>query len=156
FSNGAGMTFRFAAEAADRVSAIAPVAGHCWPPAPRPSRPVPTFYTIGTRDLLVPLRGGEVRMPWHNRLARRPPVAESLERWAAALGCETISEVVRDAPPVRVERYPGPVVFEVMTIDGLGHHWPGGGAQLNPRFAGPPSDAVNATEAIWGFFRRVA
>jgi polyhydroxybutyrate depolymerase len=38
----------------------------------------------------------------------------------------------------------------------LGHHWPGGRAQLNPRTAGPPSDAVNATEMIWEFFRKIA
>jgi polyhydroxybutyrate depolymerase len=54
---------------------------------------------------------------------------------------------------VRVERFPGPVPFETVIVEGLGHHWPGGGAQLNPRLAGPPSAAVNATEMIWEFFR---
>ncbi len=151
FSNGAGMTFRFAAERADRVAAIAPVAGYCWVGDPRPSRPVPTLYTLGTHDLLIPFRGGQVRLPWHDRLVRRPPVAETLERWAAAIGCSPVPELRRDGT-VRVERYPGPVPFESVLVEGLGHHWPGGGGQLNPRLAGPPSDAVNATEMIWAFF----
>lgn len=155
FSNGAGMTFRVAAEAADRVAAIAPVAGHCWLNDPRPARPVPTLYTVGTRDLFIPLRGGDVQLPWHNRLVRRPPVTETLDRWATALGCDAVPVLRSDNGTVRVERYPGPAVFDAVTVEGLGHHWPGGGGQLNARVAGPPSDAVNATEMIWAFFCRV-
>lgn len=154
FSNGAGMTFRIAAEAAHRVAAIAPVAGYCWVNDPRPTRPVPTLYMVGTHDLLIPLRGGEVRQPWHNRLVRRPPVNDTLERWARATGCAPVPVLRSDDPTVRVEQYPGPVVFEAVTIEGLGHHWPGGRGQLNPRIAGPPSNAVNATEMIWDFFSR--
>ena len=152
FSNGAGMAFRFAAERADRVAAVAPVAGYCWVRDPKPSRPVPTLYTVGTRDLLIPFRGGEVRLPWNNRLVRRPSVTETLERWASAIGCSPIPVLQREET-VRVERYPGPVVFDAVTVEGLGHHWPGGRALLNPRVAGPPSDAVNATEMIWAFFQ---
>jgi polyhydroxybutyrate depolymerase len=154
FSNGAGMTFRFAAERADRVGAIAPVAGYCWVLDPKPVRPVPTLYTLGTGDLLLPLRGGEVRLPWSNRLVRRPPVTETLERWALAIGCTPIPALQSDDGTVRVDRYPGPVRFDAVFVEGLGHHWPGGRAQLNPRLAGPPSDTVNATAMIWEFFRQ--
>lgn len=154
FSNGAGMTFRLAAERANMVRAIAPVAGHLWTTT-TPARPVPTLYTIGTRDLLLPLRGGEVSSPWTNRLVRRPPVAETLERWASALGCSPLSVPQTDDGTVSVVRYPGPVVFDAVTIEGLGHHWPGGRAQLNPRTAGPPSAAIDATTMIWEFFRSV-
>ena len=153
FSNGAGMAFRFASECADHVSSIAPVAGYCWVREPKPARPVPTLYTVGTSDLLLPFRGGEVLLPWTNRLVRRPPVSETLERWATALGCSPIPIVQREGT-VRVDRYPGPVLFEAVTVEGLGHHWPGGRAQLNPRMAGPASDAVNATEMIWAFFKQ--
>lgn len=155
FSNGAGMAFRFAAERATRVAAVAPVAGHFWARAANPARPVPTLFVIGTEDRLVPLRGGDAPSPWLNRLVRRPPVADTLERWAAALGCSPVPELLR-AGPVRAERYPGPVRFEALTVEGLGHHWPGGRAQLNPRLAGPPGAALNATEAIWEFFAACA
>jgi polyhydroxybutyrate depolymerase len=154
FSNGAGMTFRFAAECADRVAAIAPVAGYCWLSDPKPARPMPTLYTVGTADLLLPFRGGDVLLPWNNRLTRRPPIAETLERWAVAIGCDPVPELQRDDKTVRVDRYPGPVTFDAVIIEGLGHHWPGGRAQLNPRTAGPPSDTVNATEMIWAFFQQ--
>ena len=43
-----------------------------------------------------------------------------------------------------------------MTVDGLGHHWPGGKGRLNPRIAGPPSDRVNGTELVWEFFKEIA
>lgn len=155
FSNGAGMAFRLAAESSERVAAIAPVAGYCWVPDPRPARPVPTLYMVGTRDLLIPLRGGDVRLPWNSRLVRRPPVSDTLERWARALGCAPVPVLTSDDATVRVERYPGPVAFDAITVEGLGHHWPGGRALLNPRLAGPPSAAINATERIWDFFRRV-
>ena len=38
-------------------------------------------------------------------------------------------------------------------VDGLGHHWPGGKGQLNPRVAGPPADHLNGVEAVWAFCR---
>jgi polyhydroxybutyrate depolymerase len=154
FSNGAGMTFRFAAEAANRVTAIAPVAGYCWLTNPRPARPVPTRYIIGTRDMFVPLRGGDVRLPWVNRLVRRPSVAESLERWSTAIGCNVIPETQQETANVRIDRYAGPVPFDAVIVEGLGHHWPGGSSQLNPRMAGPASGAIHATTAIWDFFRQ--
>jgi polyhydroxybutyrate depolymerase len=155
FSNGAGMAFRAAAELADRLAAVAPVAGYCHDPRPsRPSRPVPTLYIIGDADPLVPLRGGEVLNPWVLRLDRRPPVVESLERWAKAIGCEPRPRTESDANGVRIEVFPGPVEFRVVTIEGLGHHWPGGKGQLNHKIAGLPSDRFSATEEIWRFFSR--
>src|SRR5262249_16737213 len=48
FSNGAGMAFRAAAELADRIAAVAPVAGYCGLPHPKPARPVPTLYMVGS------------------------------------------------------------------------------------------------------------
>lgn len=156
FSNGAGMTFRAAAELADRFAAVAPVAGHCWVADPRPGRPVPTLYVIGTLDPLVPVRGGEVRSPWLHRLVRRPPVAQSLETWADAIGCDPVPVVDSDAGGMRADVYPGPVEFRAVYVEGLGHHWPGGKGMLNYRIAGPPSAALDATAAVWEFCRRHA
>lgn len=156
FSNGAGMTFRAAAELAGRFAAAAPVAGLCWVRDPRPARPVPTLYLVGTADPLIPLRGGDVRSPWLHRIVRRPPVADTLERWAAGLGCAAGPEVEADAGGVRVEAYPGPAEFRAVLIDGLGHHWPGGKGQLSHKIAGPPSNTLDATTDVWRFFRRHA
>jgi polyhydroxybutyrate depolymerase len=152
FSNGAGMAFRFAAERADLVAAVAPVAGHCWVRA-KPARPVPTLYLVGTADPLIPLHGGEVRSPWGGTLSRRPAVSETLARWAAANGCDqTPRSATQDG--VRTDVYPGPVELRAVFVEGLGHHWPGGRGQLNPKIGGAASDRVDANAAIWEFFRR--
>ncbi|MDB5311405.1 MAG: hypothetical protein JWO38_5607 [Gemmataceae bacterium] len=156
FSNGAGMAFRAAAELADQLAAVAPVAGYCHIPDPKPVRPVPTLYLIGSADPLVPLRGGEVRSPWLHRLVRRPPVADTLARWAKAIGCAPGPVTESDADGVRTDAYPGPVEFRAVVVEGLGHHWPGGKGQLNHKIGGPPSDRIDATAEVWRFFRRHA
>ncbi len=154
FSNGAAMVFRAAAELSDRIAAVAPIAGYCWVQDHQLARPVPTLYMIGSLDPLVPLRGGEVRSPWQHRYVRRPPVTDTLERWALALKCTAIPQIESESEGVRIETYPGPVPFRVMVIEGLGHHWPGGQGRFNPRIAGPPSNQINGTELVWDFFQQ--
>lgn len=153
FSNGAAMVFRYAAARSERLTAVAPVAGYCRCSRQQQlNRPVTTLYMIGDADPLVPLRGGWVTSPWGNRLVQRPPVVDSLERWAALLGCSVISKVVEDNPEFRREVYPGPVPFHVVIVKGLGHHWPGGQGGWNSPLAGPHHARLQATEFIWRFF----
>jgi polyhydroxybutyrate depolymerase len=155
FSNGAAMAFRLAAELSERIAAVAPVAGYCPAVAP-PARPVPTVYVVGADDPLVPLEGGEVRSPWGGHVERRPPVGETLARWAELLGLppDPVAEAEEDGVTV-VEYGPG-VEFFGAVVAGLGHHWPGGRGRLNPRIAGRPSDRVRANELIWEFFQKHA
>ena len=128
------MVFRFAAEQADRVAAIAPVAGHCWID-PKPSRPVPTYYLVGDSDPLVPLAGGPVQTFW-GKADTRPAVAETLRIWGEAIG-----------------HPPGSDFFPVKVIANHGHHWPGGRALLGEKLGGLAADTVDATTEIWEFFR---
>lgn len=153
FSNGAGMTFRFAAERADLVAAIAPVAGYCPSLETAPVVPVPTLFVIGAADPLVPPAGGVVRSPWGGKRTR-PPIAESLATWAAAIGCTPAPTTVRESADIREDVYPGGVEFRAVVVAGLGHHWPGGKGRFDPRFAGPPSDRVSGNDLVWEFFRR--
>jgi polyhydroxybutyrate depolymerase len=143
------MTFRLAVESSEKIAGIAPVAGHYWPAATTPRRPVPTLFLIGDRDPLVPLHGGRIDTPW-GRGVEKPAVGESLRRWSERLGGPKEPTEVRDDDGVTVERFGD--WLEAWTVAGLGHHWPGGRGELNPRIAGPPSDRVNATEVIWQFF----
>ena len=87
----------------------------------------------------------------------RPPVRETLEKWAKALGCPAEPRLLSDENGVRRVAY-GPcrdgVEFRAVTVAGLGHHWPGGRGQLKRSLAGMPSDKFRANEAIWEFFRR--
>lgn len=156
FSNGASLAFRLGAELAERVAAIAPVAGHLWLDDPRPARAVPLFYVMGTADPINPLDGGEVETPW-GRSEHHPPALRSVERWRAALGCDGAHEVLRDDGAVRMVRWDacargGEVVY--CTVEGLGHVWPGGTRLLPEWIVGRSTQALQGTEEIWRFFRR--
>lgn len=158
FSNGAGMTFRFAASAADRLTAIAPVAGIWWTPLEQPRCPIPTFFLCGDVDPLIPYAGGRVRNPW-GLIIDKPSVPETVEAWARAIGWTgTAVEVLTSAEHVRWQRYPtsSGVEMQFALIEGLGHHWPGGKGQLSHKIAGPASHRLHATDAIWQFFHQQA
>lgn len=154
FSNGAAMAFELAAAIGDRIAAIAPVAGYCR--VNHSVRAVPTLFMIGADDPIVPPDGGKFRSPWTGELKGRPPVWESLCRWAQAIGCDTRHCVECESEGVRIERFAGPVDFLVVTIADLGHHWPGGLGRLKSKLAGKASNRVDANVVIWQFFQRHA
>ena len=145
FSNGAGMAYRFAAERAELVAAIAPVAGHCWSET-RPSRPVPTLAMSGTLDPLMPLAGGAARLPWGG-VAIRPPVAATFRVWAEANDCARVPD--GDAAKLR---HAGPVPMTRLILASQGHHWPGGAGRLGERIGGPNDSDFAASAAITRFF----
>jgi polyhydroxybutyrate depolymerase len=154
-SNGAGMTFRLGAELSERFAALAPVASHVWVKDPKPSRPLPTLYVIGTDDPLVPVKGGESVTPWGKRTT--PPVADSLAKWAKAIGAAAEPKTVRDKDGVKVVEYAagkGGATLTAYYIEGQGHNWPGGKEMLPAKVMGPSSDKVNATDLIWEFFEK--
>lgn len=158
-SNGAGMTFRFAAERSERITAIAPVAGHCWIAAPAPARPMPTLFIIGELDPLVPYNGGDVRLPW-GRKQKDPPVLQTLQRWAAALGCSPTPTEPDSSGTVRTLDFGkgnGNSSLVAYIVKGQGHGWPGGDeAGLPERMIGPKSKTLDATRVIWKFFSSIA
>ncbi len=156
FSNGAGMTFRLGAELSQRLAALAPVAGHCWLPDPRPVRAVPTLYLVGGADPLVPLAGGTVRSIWGGGTHQKPAVWQTLTRWAAALGCPPgpALTTTADGETFRYAPGSGGVEFVAQVIADLGHHWPGGVGRLSRRIFGPPNHVVRANQRIWEFCRR--
>ena len=161
-SNGGGMTFKLAADLSERFTAIGMVAGRMVVENPKPRKPLPTLYIIGTKDPLMPLEGGEVKSPWGSWL--NPPVVEQLAKWAAAIGCETELKVVSDKDGLKKDglkkvEYPsktsGPTLA-VIYIDGHGHHWPGGKAVLPDSIMGPNTKTLDATDTIWEFFNTVS
>lgn len=156
-SNGGGMTLRAAAEIPERFAAVGMVAGLLAVDDPRPSRPVPTLYILGTADPLVPMLGGEAQTPWGTR--QHPPVAEPLARWAAAIGCETEPRTVSDADGVRKLEYPsksGGPTLTVLYLEGHGHNWPGAKSALSESVMGPNTSRLHATDVIWDFFEATA
>lgn len=156
-SNGGGMTFRLGTELSERFAALAPVASMMAVADPKPKRPLPTLFIVGTKDPLLPLAGGPVKLPWGDRTNK--PVADYLAIWANALGCEPAPRALSDQAGVKRTEYPsklGGPTLSVVTIDGQGHTWPGGKATLPESMMGPNTNRLNATDAIWEFFRSVA
>lgn len=153
-SNGAGMTFRLGAELSERFAALAPVAGMLAIEAPRPKRPLPTLYIVGTEDPLQPLEGGEVTLPWGKRT--NPPVSGYLAAWAKALGCEAEPTTLSEQGGVKKIEYParsGPAALTAIFIEGHGHEWPGGSSLLPARLIGRRADHFHANDVIWDFFQ---
>ena len=153
-SNGGAMTFRLATELSERFAAVGTVAGLMAVENPRPKKPLPTLYILGTKDPFMPLAGGEVKGPWGARQNR--PVGEMLSKWAEAIGCDKQPKVVAEANEVRKVEYRsktnGPSLT-VLYLEGHGHQWPGGVQPLPESIMGPFRSKLNATDTIWEFLR---
>ena len=154
-SNGGMMAFRLASELSDRFTAVGAVAGLLTLENPQPKKPLPTLCMLGSKDPLMPIDGGEVKLPWGTRQYK--PVSESLSKWAKAIGCEEEPKVITEQDQVRKVEYPsklnGPSLT-VLYLEGHGHHWPGFKSSLSDQYVGPYSTKLNATDAMWDFFQK--
>ncbi|TWU62606.1 Alpha/beta hydrolase family protein [Crateriforma conspicua] len=154
FSNGASLSFRIARELSSAVAAFAPVAGHDWV-RNRPDRPVPVIYVVGAADPLCPVAGGEVfigRKPF----GKKPGTREMLAKWVKLHKGLDKPRIVYDKNGAVGEAFSRPNEGETVvlyTIDGHGHHWPGGKTLLGERIAGKNTSQLQATDVIWDFFK---
>jgi polyhydroxybutyrate depolymerase len=149
FSMGGGMTNVLACRLADRIAAIAPVAGNhgeTWGGPCAPSQPVPIMAFHGTLDTFLPYEGGDSPFP------DRPVTAveDWMAEWAAADGCgadPTAVSVSAEVDSLTWQDCAAPVVL--YRVIGGGHTWPGG---VNDPSGGASTDDVSATELMWSFF----
>jgi polyhydroxybutyrate depolymerase len=160
FSNGGSMAFRAGAELAQRIAAIAPVAGACWLERVALSRPVPMLYLTGTVDPLNLIEGGVPKLATGGsdkiRAKPKPPVRDSILKWVGAVGAAATPRTTTEANGVRTETYgPGRDGTDVVyvSVEGLGHTWAGGKSLLPAFLVGPRSDKLKATDLIWEFFQ---
>ena len=144
-SNGAFFSHRVGCELADRIAAVAPVAGTMGMTSCTPSRPMPVMAFNGTLDPLVPYNG--------DPLLGFPPVLDTFHGWATRDGC-TGDPVVTyqhgDATCETYEQCAGGAEVTQCTIDGGGHTWPGG---FPVPILGYTSNDISATDAMWSFFQ---
>jgi polyhydroxybutyrate depolymerase len=152
-SNGGMMAYEVACSLADRIAAIAVVAGEmtaldrC-----RPSRPVPVLVIHGSADRNLPIEGGVGAKALAAHDVRS--LASAVDFWRRHDGCGENAQSEVDGA-VRRTRYPscsGGSEVELVTIEGGGHSWPGGDRLA--RFLDPPSPSLDATADIWRFFAR--
>jgi polyhydroxybutyrate depolymerase len=160
-SNGAMLAYLLASELADRIAAIAPVAGPMGTADCRPSRPVSVCHFHGLQDQYAPFDGGIG--PRSLTKVRHFSVEHSLDCWVRANGCdpvpqtETLPQVADDGTQVSRKVWSGgrdgsEVVL--YAIAGCGHVWPGRTSIFT--FLGRSTANIDATEVMWDFFLRHA
>jgi polyhydroxybutyrate depolymerase len=145
-SNGGGFTARLGCELADRLAAIAPVAGGygslgtC-----RPTRAVPVLEIHGTEDPIVPYRGtgpdGDGSVPGF------------LAQWVALDDCRGAPRrtvLSRDVTRLAWTRCAGGASVEHLRLGETGHVWPGGDSDTDRH----DPTGVDAAETVWRFLSR--
>lgn len=148
-SNGGFLAHRIGCERADRVAAIASVAGLLGIPECRAARPVSVLQIHGTADAIVPYAGGG--------LAAFGGVEATVRGWADRNRCAGAradggrAVVFRrgDATCEYTAGCADGTAVILCRIEGGGHTWPGGPPV--PRL-GPTTSDLDATDFIWRFF----
>lgn len=155
-SNGGGMSYRAACEAADVFAAWGGVAG-AYPTVPCPmTRPVPAMLFHGTADGVVPYEGDEsVVFGQTNRL---PPIPAFARAIAAENGCTAestptpVPETDGTVTEVRYTECDGTPSADVVfyTLVNGGHTWPNGTRELP--FLGETNRLIDPNALLWAFF----
>jgi len=165
-SMGAFMTSLVGCELADRVAAIAPVAGLRFPTDCAPSRPMPVVAFHGTADEYVTYDAhagsGAASLAFNDETMSAfkgfvlQTVPDALEGWARADGCagapgaRTVTESVT---LIRYGECDGGAEVELYRVGGGGHTWPG--SQFSAKIedmVGKTTFDIDADEIMWKFF----
>jgi polyhydroxybutyrate depolymerase len=144
-SNGGFMSNRLGCELADRVAAIAPVAGVTGIATCTPSRPMPVMHFHGTADTLVPYNGdtqnGFISVP------------DDFAAWGMRDQCTDMPSTTYMMGDVTCNSYlrcAGGAQVTLCTVQNGGHTWPGG---FPIPGLGNTTTNISATDAMWSFFQ---
>jgi polyhydroxybutyrate depolymerase len=152
---------------ADKVAAVATVAGVMFPADCAPSRPIPILAIHGTADRFVTFDGtantGLETLTWNSdsreAFAGLPfaPAAETMAKWATANGCAPKPTETPMTPAVRIISYDGccdGAAVRLYVVEGGGHTWPGSQfSKASETILGPTTFDFDADDVIWSFFR---
>lgn len=158
-SNGGMMSYRLASELADRIAAIAPVAGTMAVEKYQPSRPISVVHFHGTKDTFVPYNGPANKKDTPVFLRFRS-VDDTIKTCLKANGCDEAAketEIDMTADKIKVIRKDygkGKLGSEVVlyVIENGGHVWPG--MTFGLALLGQSTKNISANEVMWDFFRR--
>jgi polyhydroxybutyrate depolymerase len=167
-SNGGMMSYRLAAEAGDRIAAIAPVSGGMVVDSIRSPRPVPILHIHSVDDPRALYGGGlGPPFPFTNSRVMQPNMDSVIARWVAFDRCPAtprVGDVVHGrAGSLGATHTATPYTYapcadgsEVVLwkLTGAGHSWPGAGVQSWQTYVGPATDVIGADTLMWRFFQR--
>ena len=171
-SNGAMMTSVVACALADRVAAVAPVAGITDVAGCKPALRVPIVAFHGTADPFLAYDGGlgpsVAKLPApdgsgktlgelgaRNR-PKGPSVPDVLRSWARRNGCTGQASEKHIAADVTELSFacPAGADVELFRVEGGGHSWPGSAfSKQIEAVVGPTTDSISADEVMWTFFQ---
>ena len=172
-SNGAFMTSAIACAYADRIAAVAPVAGIRDIEGCKPARKVPVVAFHGTADpdiaytgglgpggLELPAYDGSGKTMEEEGLQHRPPLNGAATpaitgAWARRSGCATQPDAQQAAPDVTrlTWRCPPGRAAELYRVEGGGHTWPGSPfTAAATALLGPTTTSISADRIMWRFF----
>jgi polyhydroxybutyrate depolymerase len=171
YSNGAFLTSSIACVYADRVAAVAPVAGLENPSRCHPARHIPIVAFHGTKDPFVSYTGGlgpsamKLEAPdgkgtlgsslGKGRLPTGPSIPSITASWASREGCASKPTDSAVATAVTLIRYqcPGGTEVELYRVTGGGHAWPGSAISASIKsVVGYTTMAISADQIMWDFF----
>lgn len=165
-SNGAIMSHRLGAEAADTFAAIAPVVGGLAEPLEAgfaPSHPVSVLIIQGEADPAVPYHGGAIRLGRGRERGKIVSTERAVQLWVEHNGCKPAGQtVLADLDPddgcrTTVTRYEGGREgsrVQLYSCQGMGHTWPGGKQYLPAEWIGPVTRDFDANQVIWDFLKQ--
>lgn len=167
-SNGSMMAYRLAAEAPQRIAAVAGVAGAMSLERFAPTRAMPVMHIHSVNDHIARFDGGlgppamlaDTRMyhmsveamvqAWrdHNACPVKPLAVEAIAGRSGTLD-ESHSAIRRTYGPCR----DGTQVV-LLQLSGPGHVWPGGVRDYMPQLLGTGTAVIDANAEMWRFFSR--
>lgn len=164
-SNGGMMAHRLAAEAADIIAAVAPVAGGMVLAAIKSSRVVPVMQIHSVDDPRALYDGGlGPQFPMTNSRVLHPDIDQMVSRWVKHNGCAAAPAIAerradRGGRGHTATRYDYPNCRDggevsLWKLTGAGHVWPGGKQKNLERILGPSTDIIDANEEMWNFFKK--
>ncbi|WP_157105867.1 alpha/beta hydrolase family esterase [Nocardia sienata] len=173
-SMGGFTTSSLGCQLADRIAAIAPVAGLADFAWCTPARPMPVIALHGTADPIVAYEGGtgpNARLlpspdgsgsadPAHRGPDVEGPGPQSIPEnaavWARRNGCASEPVEQQVTGDAVLSAYPCPAGAEVQlwSVIGGGHLWFGTPSEIFPvDLVGTDTQSISATALIWDFFR---
>jgi polyhydroxybutyrate depolymerase len=168
-SNGGMMAYRLGAERADRIAAIAPVAGAYNLERFAPSRQVAMLHIHSVDDPRALYKGGDgPPFPGTNVRASHRPVMEGIERWRVHNGCSTQfretstrkggeGASAQSATLLVWDGCARGAAVAHWRLTGVGHGWPGTTrTPVREEFIGPPTLLISAADEVWKFFAQVS
>jgi polyhydroxybutyrate depolymerase len=145
-SSGGFMAYRLVCDLADRIAAVASVAGSMWWTDCQPARPIAILEMHGTADANVPYDGGH--STYRNGMVM-PPVATVIQRWVSLDGCtgNPANSQVGITKTSLWTSCKGGAVVRLDTVVGGHHTW--FGSTFDPVPGEPDSNTV-----VWNFLKQ--